>query len=653
MAVQVSYPGVYIDEFAPGAPIEGVGTSTAAFLGLSKYGPPNRPTRITSWEAFLREFWKPDEKPDDTHYLWYAVRGFFENAGRDCVVVAVSNASPDTLTLRDSGAAPASTITITARTAGAGSGISVKAEPQSAVANGKVFRGIADVVRASGNVIEFATEADAAPFLAGDVIRIKKSTTSESAVVARAEGKLVRLQSALQNAYTGANIGVRLDDVAAGATAFRAENVEKLSPGSVVEITQTGATTVIGRVTSIAAQRISAALTTYRVAVDQDISGFDMLATDPIKIVSHEFKLTVRRGGVDTPYPELAMDPGHPRFFAAIVNNDVTGLVVAAAVEPPNTTPLPANRPSTGGAFLNAAGGADGNPATISAFDFENALRLLEPIDDINLVAAPGRDDQAMQVALIGHCEKLQDRFALLATPRGTPLFGAGAAEDAGLRAPSARGYAALYYPWLLVTSVKSGERLPVPPTGHVAGIIARTDNRRGVFKAPAGIEATVSGALGVVTPMSDDEQGLLNMRRVNVIRVFQAGGRPVVWGARTTADDRNWQYVNIRRLFLFLEESIQDGIRWAVFEPNIPPLWQKLKRSLTAFLTQQWRDGALFGNTAQEAFYVRIDDVLNPDTERALGRLYIEIGVRPAYPAEFIVVRIGIWQGGGDVSES
>jgi uncharacterized protein len=125
------------------------------------------------------------------------------------------------------------------------------------------------------------------------------------------------------------------------------------------------------------------------------------------------------------------------------------------------------------------------------------------------------------------------------------------------------------------------------------------------------------------------------------------------VWGARTTATNRSWQYVNVRRLFLFLEESIQEGIRGAVFEPNIPPLWQKLKRTIGAFLMQQWRDGALFGVKPEEAFYVRIDEVLNPDNERALGRLYIEIGVRPAYPAEFIVIRIGIWQGGSEVSES
>jgi hypothetical protein len=152
---------------------------------------------------------------------------------------------------------------------------------------------------------------------------------------------------------------------------------------------------------------------------------------------------------------------------------------------------------------------------------------------------------------------------------------------------------------------------------------------------------------------MSDIDQGELNKIGIDVIRVFQSGGRPVVWGARTTSTGSEWRYINIRRLFLFLEESIEEGIRWAVFEPNNPSLWKKLKRTITAFLTQQWRDGALFGTKPEEAFYVRIDEVINPDTERALGRLHIEIGVRPSYPAEFIIVRIGIWQGGSEISES
>jgi phage tail sheath protein FI len=181
---------------------------------------------------------------------------------------------------------------------------------------------------------------------------------------------------------------------------------------------------------------------------------------------------------------------------------------------------------------------------------------------------------------------------------------------------------------------------------------MAQVDASRGVFKAPANLP--VNGAFDVQHNgnVSNEEQGQLNLAGINVVRVFQGGGRPVLWGARTTATDLSWLYVNIRRLFLFLEESISEGIRWAVFEPNDLGLWQRLKQSITAFLTQQWRDGALFGATPEDAFYVRIDEVLNPFSEQALGRLHIEIGVRPTYPAEFIIVRIGISPGGSEVTE-
>jgi hypothetical protein len=229
----------------------------------------------------------------------------------------------------------------------------------------------------------------------------------------------------------------------------------------------------------------------------------------------------------------------------------------------------------------------------------------------------------------------------------------------------SVGGFAALYYPWILVPSAPPPAGSPppttppspilVPPSGHIAGIYARIDNSRGVHKAPAGEEAGIRGALGVERQLGDIDQGLLNLTYgINVIRVFRPNAQPIVWGARTTATGVNssWQYVNIRRLFLFLEGSITAGIRWAVFEPNNLELWGKLKRTISAFLSRVWRDGALFGATAKDAYYVRIDEALNPPADMALGRLTLEIGVRPAYPAEFIVVRIGIWEGGSEVTE-
>ena len=257
----------------------------------------------------------------------------------------------------------------------------------------------------------------------------------------------------------------------------------------------------------------------------------------------------------------------------------------------------------------------------------------------------------AVHGAAIAHCEQMADRFAVLDPEPGLDLFGAARIETRRAAVDSTRGYAALYYPWVRVPPAGPGPLVTVPPSGHVCGLMAVGDDRRGVFKAPAN--ETLQGTVGVERTMSEAEHGILNLQGINVIRVFKEGPRPVVYGARTTATDRNWQDVNVRRLFLYLEKSIQDGIRWAVFEPNNLGLWDKLRQSIGAFLLAEWRAGALFGATPKQAYYVRIDETLNPFEDRRTGRLNIEIGIQPTYPAEFIVVRIGIWNGGAEVTEA
>jgi phage tail sheath protein FI len=247
----------------------------------------------------------------------------------------------------------------------------------------------------------------------------------------------------------------------------------------------------------------------------------------------------------------------------------------------------------------------------------------------------------------------MADRFAVIDPPPGLDPFTSPAAQGIDtIRAmvDSKRGYAGLYYPWIQVAPAGKGIPLFVPPSGHVCGMMALVDQTRGVFKAPAN--QVLVGATAVQKKLTDTEHGLLNLQGINIIRVFTNGGPPTVYGGRTTATDTNWNYVNVRRLFLFLEKSIQTGIQWAVFEPNNTNLWAKLSQTINAFLASQWKAGALFGTVPKEAYYVRIDATLNPPDQRALGMLNIEIGVVPSYPAEFIVVRIGIWDGGATVSE-
>ncbi len=650
MAVQVSYPGVYIEEFAPGAPIEGVGTSTAAFLGPAKNGSLNTPTKITSWDAFLAGF---GEEPLDGTYLWYAVRGFFENNGKVCYVVRASNAKYDSLTLNDRAGAPLPTIVVQARNPGDNTANQITVAIADAHAQTtKVFRPTAVIANASASTIKVTDPAAAAKFMPGNKIFLKQAAKTDTAVVARIENDLIRLSGSLTKTYTGGD--VRLDDLVLGVTdTFRVENGDKLAAGSVLLLTQNPGPkkdTVV--VKSVSVERISPALTTYQIVLKKALAKSFAMDGNDIAVELQEFKLTAVQGAIPKDYDLLSMEADHPNYFVTAINGDLTSLITALPVEPPNTTAPPDNRPAVLAATA-LTGGANDNYQTLTPNDYKAALRTLEAIDDVNMIAVPDATDADVQLAMIAHCERLQDRFAILDARRGLAMFGAGSIETQRAGVASTYGYAALYYPWLLVSPAKGTLPVLVPPSGHVAGIYARIDNSRGVFKAPAGLDSMVNGALGVETSMSDIDQGLLNLQGINVIRVFQGGGRPTVWGARTTASDKNWQYVNIRRLFLFLEESIQEGILWAVFEPNNLALWEKLKRTIRAFLLQQWRDGALFGAKPEDAFYVRIDEVLNPFAEQAKGRLHIEIGLRPSYPAEFIIVRIGIWQGGSEVSES
>ncbi|HVF50041.1 MAG TPA: phage tail sheath subtilisin-like domain-containing protein [Pyrinomonadaceae bacterium] len=277
-------------------------------------------------------------------------------------------------------------------------------------------------------------------------------------------------------------------------------------------------------------------------------------------------------------------------------------------------------------------------------------LRAFAAIDEIALVAAPGIVDDAVRSAIVSHCVNTGDRFAIFDGPETaadlTTLTKIGAS---GGVMPARTDYAAWYFPWIRVfdPSTKmlaptSDGRISVPPSGHLAGIYARVDTNRGVHKAPAN--EVVQGALDVTQAISKAEQDGLNLRGVNCIRILNSN--ILAWGARTIGGDDNMdlKYINVRRTLLFLRESIDEGTQWVVFEPNTPALWQTITRNVTAFLTNVWRSGALFGNTPAEAFYVKCDAETNPPELRELGQVVTEIGVAIVRPAEFVIFRISQW---------
>ncbi|MFB7915865.1 phage tail sheath family protein [Streptomyces sp. NPDC056061] len=272
----------------------------------------------------------------------------------------------------------------------------------------------------------------------------------------------------------------------------------------------------------------------------------------------------------------------------------------------------------------------------------------LEAIDEITMVAVPDlmrahqRGDidaegvKSVQSALISHCEQMGDRVAVLDTPPGMTAqrVRAWRNDDAGFDSR----YATVYYPWIKVFDPASGHNSLMPPSGHIAGVWARSDGERGVHKAPAN--EVIRGALDLELRLSKGEQDLLNPIGVNCVRAFPGRGIRI-WGARTLSSDPAWRYLNVRRLFNYLEESILLGTQWVVFEPNDDRLWSSIRRNVTAFLTEEWRRGALFGRTAEEAFYVKCDRDNNPQESIDLGQVVCEIGVAPVKPAEFVVFRL------------
>jgi len=269
----------------------------------------------------------------------------------------------------------------------------------------------------------------------------------------------------------------------------------------------------------------------------------------------------------------------------------------------------------------------------------DNVLNKLEAIDDVALVAAPGALNDAIQDKLITHCEKLKDRFAILDGQRATTVTKAAILGSL----TTSTDYAAIYFPWVRVsdpTAPGGNGRTFLPPSGLLAGVYARVDSERGVHKAPAN--ERIRGALGLEYLASREEQSQVNKEGINVIRSFS--GNIKIWGARTRldqTDNTKVRYINVRRLLIFLEESIDENTQWVVFEPNADPLWQKIVRSVNAFLTRVWRDGALFGVQPEQAFYVKCDASTNPPENRDVGIVTTEIGVAPVKPAEFVVFRI------------
>lgn len=356
-----------------------------------------------------------------------------------------------------------------------------------------------------------------------------------------------------------------------------------------------------------------------------------------------EVDAEIRYDTITEVYEGCSMNSGSPNFIAQRMQGSDLILIEATPsgkVEPPlkqlSGTEAEEVR-------ISLTGGNNGTKAALSPSDFigedhgpgeRTGIQAFIDNNEVSLMAVPGITDPQVELTLIAHCENLGNRFAILDIPKEKKTV----QDVLDYRNMFDSEYAAFYHPWVKVADPLTRNTAEIPPSGSIAGIYARTDNNRGVHKAPAN--EVVSGCSGLSCSYNTGEQDILNPKGVNLIRSFPGQGIRV-WGARTVSSNALWRYVNVRRLFIYIEESIKASTNWIVFEPNNELLWLRTRRTIEIFLADVWRSGALAGATESEAFFVKIGTETMTQGDIDAGRLICVIGIAPVKPAEFVIFRI------------
>jgi phage tail sheath protein FI len=348
---------------------------------------------------------------------------------------------------------------------------------------------------------------------------------------------------------------------------------------------------------------------------------------------------------VEEVYDNLSTDPSSSNYFGSRLN--ASNLVDMSSLDG-------GEAPANGTTVLSAARDFESENDEVDVDDFtgnptpgeRTGLHAFREIDNISMVCVPDENDHtSLRGEIVEHCQvQTGDRVAILQPAAGT--------QPDAVRTEAGEvdtSYAALYYPWVTVFDPDTGIETPVPPGGHVAGVYARSDTQHGVHKAPAN--EVIRGIQSLELTLTDGDQSQLNPRGVNCLRSFPGRGIRV-WGARTLSSDPSWKYVNVRRLMLYIEESIDEGTQWVVFESNDERTWARVRQTVRNFLTTVWEDGALMGSTPEEAFYVKCDRSTMTQDDIDNGRLICEIGVAPVKPAEFVIFRISQWTDGVEGGE-
>lgn len=563
-------PGVYVEEFdSGGKPMEGVGTSTAGFIGAAERGPvEGLPQLVTNFADFKRIYggYLSENEFGSFRFLPYAVEHFFINGGSRCYI---------------------------SRVAPADASCAARAVP------------------GDGNPI----------------------------LELRAKNPGYWGNSLLVNLYPSSKAKTQIYQVlsTADGTAYSVKSSAGFYPGDTVMFSD-GEGVSYNRVVKSQDNILA-----FEKEWEGDVTDSGLL---PSKVISTcEMNLEVRFGDQLETYENVSFNIGVPNYIEKKLAKSELITAAYKGTEPEEAVP-PFKRLTQGDEVVlsvSLAGGSNGSVLSMTAADFigtdngagkRTGIQAFLDNDVVSIMAIPGVTDPNVQLSLTAHCELTASRFAVLDIPRDAKKV-----EDLiNHRNIFDTTYGALYHPWLMVFDPLDKKNIAVPPNGSILGIYARSDNTRGVHKAPAN--EVVRACVGLDVQFNKGEQDILNPKGVNLIRAFPGQGIRV-WGARTASSDGSWKYINVRRLFIFIEESIKTNTNWAVFEPNDEVLWVRVKRTIEVFLTNLWRQGSLAGSTPEEAFFVNIGRNTMSQDDIDNGRLICVIGVAPVKPAEFVIFRI------------
>ncbi|MCL2698119.1 MAG: phage tail sheath family protein [Oscillospiraceae bacterium] len=559
-------PGIYVEEFESGSrPMEGVGTSTAGFIGLAVKGSDiGIPQLVTNFGEFRRKYGSYLSKSEfgDFRFLAYAVEHFFINGGTRAFIMRVC--PPD----------------------------AIKAKSIS-----------------EQTLLSFEAKN---PGTWGNSVRIVISPAS------KAKTQIFEIE---ENS---------------SGKAYKVKSVIGFQPGDVVMFSD-GEAVEYNKIASV-----SGNLLTFANEFEADVIDAELLPTKTLSTC--EFTVEIKYEDTVELYENLSFNVIASNFVEnKLAKSELVSVTYAASGDDEIITPFIALAGDKAVLVVGFDEGSNGSAASISASDFigtdngpgkRTGIQSFIDNDMVSIMAIPGVTDANVQLSLVAHCESLASRFAVLDIPQNDKKID----DVTNHRNLFDTNYAALYHPWLEVFDSLDKKNIAIPPSGSVIGIYARSDNTRGVHKAPAN--EVVRACVGLDCIYNKGEQDILNPKGVNLIRVFPGQGIRV-WGARTATSNSLWKYVNVRRLFIFVEESIKANTNWVVFEPNDEMLWTRVKRTIDVFLNNVWRGGALAGGSPAEAFYVNVGRSTMSQDDIDNGRLICEIGIAPVKPAEFVIFRI------------